>query len=85
MPPDERNAPGHHTGGASKNVTSPNTMIPRDRLRLCERNADLATYCAWLRVHADALHKVDNSGLLSGSLLNYAHLLETAQAGGWFE
>lgn len=47
--------------------------------------ADLAMRCAWLREHARHLFSVDPSGQLSVQLMDFADLLEVAQARGWFE
>jgi hypothetical protein len=46
---------------------------------------DQALRCAWLRVHADLVRSVDPSGQLSAQLLDFADLLEVAEARGWFE
>jgi hypothetical protein len=49
-----------------------------------ERHADLALRCAWLRVHADQLHSIELGGQLSAQLLDFADVLEVAEAWGWF-
>jgi len=48
-------------------------------------SADTSVRCAWLRVHADLVRSVDPSGQLSAQLLDFADLLEAAEARGWFE
>lgn len=84
--PDKRNAPGHHTEGASKNFNSTDTSVLRAMdARAAEKAADVAVRCAWLRVHADLLREVDPSGQLTAQLYDFADLLEVAHRLRWFE
>ncbi|MDQ6849428.1 MAG: hypothetical protein M3070_05520 [Actinomycetota bacterium] len=50
-----------------------------------ELDADHALRVAWLRVMGHELLAVDDSGLLSAQLFDFAHLLEAAHDRGWFK
>ena len=47
-------------------------------------HGDLVLRCVWLRAHASLLCDVDDSGLLSAQLLDFADLLEVSEREGWF-
>ena len=60
----------------------PGNALNQDRKH--NLHADLALRCAWPRAHASLLYDVDDSGLLSAQLLDFADLLEVAEREGWF-
>lgn len=47
-------------------------------------SADLAWRCARLRVVADDTYRLDPSGWLAAQLRDFADLLESAEAAGWW-
>ena len=87
--PDKRRAPGHHTGGTSKNFNATDHTVLRPTLtpgqvREDTVYADVMLRCAWLREHALRLLETEPSGALSAQLYEFADLLEVAHRLRWF-